>query len=71
MVFTDLMMPVMDGYEAVGRFREWEADTKREPRQVVYAVSANACEQDQAMADRCVASDCFPDKWSILSIPCR
>jgi CheY-like chemotaxis protein len=63
-VFTDIVMPVMDGYETVRQFRQWEgspAGRERKTKQVVYAVSANASEQDHTMAHM-VGMDGFASK---------
>ncbi|KAG5192996.1 hypothetical protein JKP88DRAFT_272293 [Tribonema minus] len=69
-VFTDIVMPVMDGYETVRQFRRWEADAAadaqrgggaRRAKQVVYAVSANASEQDHMMA-HAIGMDGFASK---------
>ncbi len=45
-VLMDCQMPVLDGYQATLRLRQWEKAHDR-PRLPVIAVSANAYEQDQ------------------------
>ena len=41
LILTDLQMPVMDGYTAAGRIRQWEAQTQRRRRPII-ALSADA-----------------------------
>lgn len=46
-------MPVMDGFECVRRFREWEKlAQQRKTRQFICAVTANVsqCDRESAMA---------------------
>lgn len=45
-VLMDIQMPVMDGYEAVRRIRQWESDTSRRPIPII-AVTADAFEEDR------------------------
>lgn len=44
-VLMDVRMPVMDGYEAVRRIRQWEEATGRRPIAIL-ALTANASDQD-------------------------
>jgi CheY-like chemotaxis protein len=51
LILMDLHMPVMDGYEATERIREWERDNNR-PRLAIIALTADAYEEDR---QRCLA----------------
>ena len=50
-VLMDLQMPVMDGYSATERIRQWEAAQQR-PRTAILALTADAFEEDRL---RCMA----------------
>lgn len=50
MIFMDLQMPVMDGYEATRRIRDFEAWNPRKP---IIALTANAM---SGQMERCIAS---------------
>ena len=52
LVLMDVQMPVMDGYTATQRIREWEQVAGR-PRLPIVALTANAFEED---AERCLAA---------------
>ena len=45
LVFMDLQMPVMDGYEATRRIRAWEQEQQRQPTPVI-ALTASAMESE-------------------------
>jgi PAS domain S-box-containing protein len=51
-IFMDIQMPDMDGFEATKRIREYEVETS-ERRNVVVAMTANAMQGD---AERCLAA---------------
>ena len=55
MVLSDIMMPVMDGFECARRLREWETASER-PRQYICALSANF---DETHLEKCVDIDYF------------
>jgi CheY-like chemotaxis protein/HPt (histidine-containing phosphotransfer) domain-containing protein len=44
LVFMDMQMPVMDGYEAVPAFRKWENEQKRKP---IPIIALTAYDQDE------------------------
>jgi PAS domain S-box-containing protein len=50
-ILMDLQMPVLDGYGATQRIRQWEADT-HSPRLPIIALTADAFQQDH---ERCLA----------------
>ncbi|KYG69425.1 hybrid sensor histidine kinase/response regulator [Bdellovibrio bacteriovorus] len=45
LILMDIQMPVMDGYAATRKIRQWEAETHRKPIPII-AVSANAMAED-------------------------
>lgn len=45
LVFMDLQMPIMDGYEATRRIRAWEQEQQRQPTPVI-ALTASAMESE-------------------------
>lgn len=45
MILMDIQMPVMDGYAATKKIRQWEKDHNRQPIPII-AVSANAMAED-------------------------
>jgi hypothetical protein len=51
LILMDLNMPVMDGYSATERIRQWEAAQQR-PRTAILALTADAFEEDRL---RCMA----------------
>jgi CheY-like chemotaxis protein len=57
MIFMDLQMPEMDGYEAAKRIRAWEAENRREarvfPKRIpIIAMTANVFKED---VEKCLA----------------
>lgn len=54
LVFMDLQMPVMDGYEAVRRIRDWERRVGREKTPII-ALSAHAFAEEK---ERCLKAGC-------------
>ena len=51
LILMDLQMPVMDGYVATEKIRQWEAANQRAPLPII-ALTANAFEEDR---QRCLA----------------
>jgi PAS domain S-box-containing protein len=56
LVFMDIQMPVMDGYQATEAIREWEREQQRVPTPIV-AFTANAFKEDleMSLAVGCIA----------------
>jgi CheY-like chemotaxis protein len=46
LILMDLNMPVLDGYSATERIRQWELDNQR-PRRPIIALTADAFEEDR------------------------
>jgi PAS domain S-box-containing protein len=56
LVLMDLDMPVMDGYEATSRYREWEAKNRSTEMNII-ALSAHAMEASQTKAEQSGCDD--------------
>jgi PAS domain S-box-containing protein len=54
LVLMDMQMPVMDGYTATGKIREWEDRQNREPTPIV-ALTSNALKGDM---EKCLKAGC-------------
>ncbi|MEO5347813.1 MAG: response regulator [Magnetococcus sp. YQC-9] len=54
-IFMDMQMPVLDGYEATRRIRAWERDTPAAQRHWIIAMTAHALENDD---QRCLEAGC-------------
>jgi PAS domain S-box-containing protein len=67
LVFMDIQMPVMDGYQATEAIRQWECAQHRVPTPIV-ALTANAFkdELDKTLATGCTAYLTKPIKKQIL-----
>ena len=58
-VFTDISMPILDGYACVSAFRAWERlpESGRDERQLVVGMSANIMPQDPVHAKKAGMDD--------------
>ena len=67
LVLMDIRMPMMDGYEATRKIREWELQQNRKPTPIV-ALTAAALEQDirESMLAGCTAHISKPVKKVLL-----
>jgi CheY-like chemotaxis protein/nitrogen-specific signal transduction histidine kinase/HPt (histidine-containing phosphotransfer) domain-containing protein len=67
LVFMDIQMPVMDGYQATEAIRQWERDQQRVPTPIV-AFTANAFKDDieKSLAVGCMAHLTKPLRKQIL-----
>jgi signal transduction histidine kinase/DNA-binding response OmpR family regulator len=67
LVFMDMQMPVMDGYAATHRIREWENEHRRTPTPIL-ALTANAFpeELEKSLAAGCTAHLTKPIKRKTL-----
>lgn len=67
LIFMDMQMPVMDGYTATGKIREWEMDTgtRRTP---IVALTAHAMKEDEfkSLAAGCDRHLTKPIKKAVL-----
>ncbi len=59
LVFMDVQMPIMDGFETVRRLREWESARHRKPVQVI-AISADALTEKRNLCLRSGFDDFLP-----------
>ncbi|MEI6415081.1 MAG: PAS domain S-box protein, partial [Pseudomonadota bacterium] len=66
LILMDLHMPVMDGYTATGKIRQWEAENNQ-PRHPIIALTADAFEEDR---QRCLAAgmDDFLTKPIVMDV---
>lgn len=53
-VFSDLTMPVMDGFEMIKHFREWEEKSDRTTKQAVFAVSGSCLDEVSSCFAHCL-----------------
>jgi CheY-like chemotaxis protein len=53
MIFMDIQMPEMDGYEAARKIRAFEKDQKRSPKVPIIAMTANVFRED---VEKCLAA---------------
>jgi len=53
LIFMDIQMPELDGYQATARIREREKRQSDRPRSIIVAMTANAMEGDEA---KCLAA---------------
>ncbi len=67
LVFMDMQMPVMDGYEATGLIRKWEEEYRRTPTPIL-ALTANAFpeELEKSLTSGCTAHLTKPIKKKTL-----
>lgn len=54
LVFMDMQMPVMDGYQATAAMRQWERERQRRPTPII-SLTANAYQED---VDKSLAAGC-------------
>ena len=67
LILMDLQMPLLDGYAATRRIRQWETETGRQRRLPIVALTAHAFEQDR---QRCLDAgmDDFLSKPVLLPV---
>lgn len=58
LVLMDVQMPLLDGYDATRRIRQWEQENFR-PRLPIVALTADACEADRRRARESGMDDCL------------
>jgi CheY-like chemotaxis protein len=46
-IIMDIQMPVVDGYEATRKIRQWEQGDKNRRPAIILALTANATREDQ------------------------
>ena len=71
-VLMDIMMPIMDGYEATAKIREFEASNNNGQRTPIVAITGNSSDNDRqrclshGMDDYLSKPFVFEDLYSIL-----
>jgi CheY-like chemotaxis protein len=67
LVFMDMQMPVLDGYQATEAMRRWEQEHRHAPTPIV-ALTANAFKEelDKSLASGCTAHLTKPIKKQVL-----
>ena len=67
LVLMDCLMPVMDGFEATEKIRQWETEQKQKPVPII-AITASAYQEDKDKCFACGMDDFLPKPVQISSL---